>query len=226
MTYCISDIHGHYDLFCRLMDAVRFGDDDTLYILGDAVDKGPQSVRLAKLLLSINNAVYLAGNHEYDFLKYYRGLMRQTTDYDGVLQKLRAYFPDGALLDWETIDRLEFLPFYAETETFIGVHAGVPMQKDRLLPLARATCEQLVYDRRFKDVGVLPQGGKCVLYGHTPVRYLTGKDEILFYPRGGIPKKSGSIADYCKVHLDMGTSMSGVLGCVRTEDCRCFYVHD
>ena len=25
MDYCISDIHGYYDLFCRLMDKIKFG---------------------------------------------------------------------------------------------------------------------------------------------------------------------------------------------------------
>ena len=86
------------------MDKIGLNGGDTLYVLGDFIDKGPQSIRLAKLLFSMPNAVCIAGNHEYAFLKYYRGLMRQTRDYDFVLEQLRAYFPDGQLLDWETMD--------------------------------------------------------------------------------------------------------------------------
>ena len=224
MVYCISDIHGYYDLFCRLLDKIGFSSKDKLYVLGDFVDKGPDSIRLAKLLFSMPNVYCIAGNHEYDFLKYYRALMRQTEDYDWVLEKLRGYFTDGYLLDWETVDRFDFLSFYAETDVFICVHAGIPVKDGTLLPVSQATCEQLVYDRRFKDKDILPQNGKCVLYGHTPVRYLTGRDEILLYPRNA--PKSGTIADYRKIHLDMMTSKSGVLGCVCIETCECFYARD
>ena len=226
MDYCISDIHGYYDLFCRLLDKIKFGGGDKLYVLGDIVDKGPDSIRLAKLLFSMPNAYCIAGNHEYDFLKYYRALMRQTEDYDRVLEKLRGYFTDGYLLDWETVDRFDFLPFYVETDDYIGVHAGVPVKDGKLLPVSQATCEQLVYDRRFKDKDILPQSGKCVLYGHTPVRYLTGKDEVLRYPRDSAAQDSMNIADYCKIHLDMGVALSGVLGCFAVNNCQSFYVSE
>lgn len=149
MDYCISDIHGYYGLFCRLLDKIRFGDKDKLYVLGDIIDKGPDSIRLAKLLFSIPNVYCIAGNHEYDFLKYYRALMRQTEDYDWVLEKLRSYFTDGYLLDWKTVDQFDLLPFYIETDKFIGVHAGIPFQDGMLLPPEDARPEQLVYDRFF-----------------------------------------------------------------------------
>ena len=226
MDYCISDIHGYYDLFCRLLDEIKFGGGDKLYVLGDIVDKGPDSIRLAKLLFSMPNAYCIAGNHEYDFLKYYRAMMRQTEDYDWVLEKLHGYFTDGKLLDWETVDKFDLLPFYVETDDFIGVHAGAPVKDGKLLPVSQATCEQLVYDRRFKEADVLPQGGKCVLYGHTPVRYLTGKDEVLRYPRDGAAQDSMNIADYCKIHLDTGVALSGVLGCFAVNNCQSFYVSE
>lgn len=224
MDYCISDIHGYYDLFCRLLEKIKFGGGDKLYVLGDIIDKGPNSIRLAKLLFSMPNVYCIAGNHEYDFLKYYRALMRQTEDYDLVLRECQNYFTDGNLLDWETVDRFDFLPFYAETENFIGVHAGIPVKNGTILPVSEATCEQLVYDRRFKDAYVLPQNGKCVLYGHTPVRYLAGRDEILLYSRANARRGSSNIADYCKAHLDTGVFLSGVLGCLAVDSCRCFYV--
>lgn len=226
MDYCISDIHGYYDLFCRLLDKIRFGGGDRLFVLGDIIDKGPHSVRLAKLLFSMPQAVCIAGNHEYDFLKFYRALMMQTEDYEQVLRELRGYFADGALLDWETVDAIDLLPFSVEEASFIGVHAGLPVQGGRLVPPASCRAEQLVYDRKFKEPDILPQGGKCVLFGHTPVRYLTGEDRILLYPRAGAPRGSGDIADYCKVHLDTGVSLSGVLGCICLDTCRCFYVND
>lgn len=50
MEYCLSDIHGCYSLFCRLLEKLKFGGGDTLYVLGDIIDKGPESVRPLRLL--------------------------------------------------------------------------------------------------------------------------------------------------------------------------------
>ena len=224
MTYILSDIHGEYELFCRLMEKVGFSDGDALICCGDMIDKGKQSARLATHLFSMKNAVLLAGNHEYDFLKYYWSLMRDARDYDLILSRLREYFPyDGELLDWETVDRFEALPYFYETEEFICVHAGAPLDREGyLLPLKDATPEQLVYDRTFKDPSVLPRGGKCVFFGHTPTFFLGGEPRIRCYLREG--KRGGRVSDYCKIHLDTGTYLSGVLGCFRIEDCRSFYV--
>ena len=223
MEYVISDIHGHYDTFCRLMEKIKFCGSDRLYVLGDMIDKGRDGIRLAKTLFAMPEAECIAGNHEYDFLKFFHAKLKTDND-EEIMKSLRAYFPDGYLLDWETVDRFDFLPFYVETENFIGVHAGVPLRGGALVPWDEARPEQLVYDRNFKEPGLLPRGEKCVLYGHTPVRYLTGKDEILLYPRSCARHGSADIADYCKVHLDTGTYLSGILGCFCVDTCRCFYV--
>ncbi len=223
-TYIISDIHGEYDLFCRLMEKVGFSDEDTIISCGDMIEKGEHSVRLAKLLFSMKNAVLLAGNHEYDFLKYYWSLMRETEDYGLVLRKLQEYFPyDGELLDWETADRFEALPYFYETEEYICVHAGVPLdERGNILPLKQATPEQLVYDRNFKEPDILPRGGECVFFGHTPTINLGLEPRIKCYLRDG--KRGDHVRDYHKIHLDTGVYHSGVLGCLRVEDCREFYV--
>ena len=224
MTYILSDIHGEYELFCRLMEKVKFSDGDTLISCGDMIEKGKHSIRLAKLLFSMKNAVLLAGNHEYAFLKYFWGLMQQTEDYDLVLRKLQAYFPDdGELLDWETVDRMEALPYFYETEEYLCVHAGVPLDRaGHILPLKDASPEQLVYDRIFKEPQTLPKDGKCVFFGHTTSMSLGYGAQITRFLREGA--RGDKISDYYKIHLDTGAWMSGVLGCFRVEDRREFYV--
>ena len=92
--------------------------------------------------------------------------MRQTEDYDYVLRQLGERYEDRHLLDWDTVDKLETLPYFIE-ENFIAVHAGVPLQNGKILPLSQAMREQLVYDRDFLSPHCLPEG-KCVLFGHTP----------------------------------------------------------
>lgn len=227
MRYCVSDVHGEYDLFLRLLQKIRFSDADELLICGDIIDKGQDSVQLSRLIFSCPNMRCIMGNHEHAFVKQYHALMQSSPeDYDAVLEKLQAYFPhDGHLLDWETVDRFDELPYYIEEDTFICVHAGAPLDKNgMLLPLENATPEQLVNDRRFKDPEAIYCGDKCVLFGHTPTNYICGADKILVY-RKQPNTKSSQITDYYKIHLDTGTWLNGVLGCFCIDTCRAIYVN-
>lgn len=228
MIYCVSDIHGEYELFLRLLDIIKFSDRDTIISCGDVIDKGQDSVRLLKFISKMPNARCINGNHEYTFLKYYWGLMKQSPDdFAYILKKLQEYFPhDGYLLDWETVDWLESLPFYLEEKDFICVHAGVPLDNNnRVLSLDKATREQLVYDRNFKNPDLEVKDSKCVLFGHTPTSYLlNGESKIIAYRRKEEKKNSNKIADFYKVHLDTGTWLNGVLGCFCMDNCSVYYV--
>ena len=44
--YVCSDIHGMYDLYCRMLETVQFSDGDHLYILGDMIDRGPDGIKI------------------------------------------------------------------------------------------------------------------------------------------------------------------------------------
>ena len=106
MIYCISDVHGEYDLFERLLDKIGFSDGDLLYISGDVIEKGERSLKLAKRVAGMPNVRTILGNHEYTFQKFYRSILEQTTDdFDGALERIRSFFPvDRELLDWDLID--------------------------------------------------------------------------------------------------------------------------
>lgn len=227
MIYCVSDIHGEYRLFLKLLDKIKFSDSDTLIVCGDIIDKGRDSIKLAKYIFSMSNAKCIAGNHEYAFLKYYWALMKDSpTDFDALLKKLQNYFPyDGNLLDWKTVDDFENLPYYIEEKDFICVHAGVPLDKDKhILPFEKITREQLVYDREFKNKDLVPIDSKCVLFGHTPTNYICGEDKILAYKRKTVKYRCNNISDFCKIHLDTGTWLNGVLGCFCIDNCSEVYV--
>ena len=43
VTYVISDIHGEYDKFMELLDKIKLKETDTLYVLGDILDRGTAS---------------------------------------------------------------------------------------------------------------------------------------------------------------------------------------
>ena len=44
MIYCMSDIHGELDRFKAMLDLINFSSDDTLYIIGDVIDRHPGGV--------------------------------------------------------------------------------------------------------------------------------------------------------------------------------------
>lgn len=113
MVYCISDVHGEYELFKKLIERIKFSKNDKMYICGDIIDKGESSIRLAKYIFSFPNIHCIIGNHEYAFLKYYHSILETSPeDFDEVLRKLQTYFPeDGHLLDWDLMDWFESFVF-------------------------------------------------------------------------------------------------------------------
>lgn len=63
-TYVTSDAHGHVRALDRALDLAGPGSGDTVYVLGDMVDRGPDPVGVLRLVRSLPNARVLMGNHE------------------------------------------------------------------------------------------------------------------------------------------------------------------
>ena len=68
-TYAISDIHGHFDLFQKALNIINFTGSDQLYVIGDAIDKGPDGIKLLQYIKSQGNMDLLIGNHEWLMLE-------------------------------------------------------------------------------------------------------------------------------------------------------------
>ena len=224
MRYFVSDIHGEYALFERLLEGIGFCEADEMFVCGDIIDKGPASVRLLGRVMRMKNLHAILGNHELAFLNTYHALSdRFEGDPNGLLARLRAYFPeDGELLTWEMVDYLESLPAYIEGEDFICVHAGIPGEVSRgLAPLSSVDTEVLVQDRKFKDPAFVHTGQKCVFFGHTQTDAIVSEPRVLAYRRRGTA--FGDLRDYYKVHLDTGSWSNGVLGCFIAESGKVVY---
>lgn len=65
MNYAISDIHGCAKEFNKLLKLINFNDNDTLYILGDVIDRGEKGISLLLELSNMKNVIPILGNHEY-----------------------------------------------------------------------------------------------------------------------------------------------------------------
>ena len=64
-TYVLSDIHGNFEIFKRMLDKIQFNSHDQLYILGDICDRGPCSLDIYFYIQKFDNITLLKGNHEY-----------------------------------------------------------------------------------------------------------------------------------------------------------------
>lgn len=222
-TYVVSDVHGQYELFKKLLKELSFNINDKLYILGDILDKGNNSLELVDFIRNNKNMICILGNHEYEFLKYYDRIMK---DYNGdsidALEKLQNYFDDDYKLTWDIVDYIDSLPGYVETDKFIGVHAGFEVYKDKtILPLKKQRVNYMVYDRKFKDIDIINSFGKPILFGHTPCNYINNDGKFIKYPN----IFSKNILDYVKIRLDNGAIYTNMLGALRIEDMKEIYVY-
>lgn len=69
MTYVVSDIHGNLRRFRSILKQIRLRPEDTLYILGDVIDRHPDGIRLLRRIMRMPNAKMLLGNHEFMMLR-------------------------------------------------------------------------------------------------------------------------------------------------------------
>ncbi len=99
-TYAIGDVQGCYSALRRLLDQLRFdAARDRLWLVGDLVNRGPQSLAVLRFVKSLGaRAVTLLGNHDLHLLVVAAGHVKPHRR-DTLSAVLRA--PDrDELLDW------------------------------------------------------------------------------------------------------------------------------
>ena len=67
-TYVVSDLHGYYDVFRQGLKTIKFNNKDRLYVIGDAIDRGPDGIRILREILRRENMDLILGNHEFMML--------------------------------------------------------------------------------------------------------------------------------------------------------------
>ncbi|MGE0347905.1 symmetrical bis(5'-nucleosyl)-tetraphosphatase [Hydrogenophaga sp.] len=118
--YMIGDVQGCDDALGRLLDHIGFSASrDSVYLLGDLVNRGPGSLAVLRRLIALEGAAQcLLGNHDLHLLATAHGV-RKPHRSDTLDDILRA--PDReALLDW-----LRARPLALHAHGWLMVHAGV-----------------------------------------------------------------------------------------------------
>ena len=222
MVYCISDIHGCYAEFMKLLQKINFNKNDTLYVLGDMIDRGENGMECLDYIRSQPNIVALMGNHEMMMLGYYPGSGRKR-DYhwltQGGIQMLKQInrlklSKDGRKRWNETLSWVRGLPLCIEvtvnnSDYFLS-HAGFDATK----PMEQQTAFDHVWTRENFILHPAISGKTCI-FGHTPTIALRGNSDSSIWSD---PNHKD------KICIDGGCVYGGALAALRLDDGAVFYV--
>jgi bis(5'-nucleosyl)-tetraphosphatase (symmetrical) len=118
--YAIGDIQGCFEPLIRLLKQIQFNPDrDRLWLTGDLVNRGPDSLAVLRFIKSLPNVVTVLGNHDLYLLSC---ACRVASANDDLKKILNA--PDGEML----IDWLRNRPLLYTEDHWVLVHAGLPPQ--------------------------------------------------------------------------------------------------
>ena len=215
MTYIISDIHGRKDRFDDILKQINFTENDTLYILGDVIDRNPDGITLLKYIMSQSNMKMLLGNHEYmmqNALKseekipvwYYNG-----GDITHEIWKKQSISIQSCILEY-----LQELPLITELEIngrkFRLVHGKSPSEDK----LSYTSLEDLKHDIVWGRVKSMDRGPDhvTVIFGHTPTYHYQDDEPMKIWYGENL------------IGIDCGAAYTrGRLACLRLEDMKEFY---
>lgn len=229
MIYVISDLHGRFDRYQQMLEVIEFTLDDTLYVLGDVIDRGPDGIKILQDMMFRPNIFPLLGNHEFTAAICLPWLMQEITDQslnalDGTqIAALSEWIANGggvtlrSLKGLATEEREEILEYFREMElfaemetngrSFVLTHSGLSNFSPGR-PLSDYNLEDFLFCRPGMDTVYFPD--KFLIFGHTPTRYLSGQDKIL--------------RQKTWIDIDCGCAApSGRLGCLCLDTMEEFY---
>ncbi len=228
MTYVMSDIHGDYAAFLKMLEEIGFTDNDVLYIAGDLSDYGEDPMGLLCDVSMRANVISVAGEHDLMAL-------RMLSEYDRLSKsgelpgeqnpEMSAWLERGGkstLLGFYALDadmREGILDYLAEMflfdevevkgEKYLIVHAGL-RDVDADIPLEEREpesffAEPLDPSREYFD-------NVTVIVGHTNTSTLPDADpEMIYYGEGSI-------------YLNCGAGRGGKLACLCLDNGKEYYV--
>lgn len=160
MDYLVGDLQGCCDAFERLLAEIGFSPSrDQLVVLGDLVNRGPDSLGTLKRLRGLGDAATcLLGNHDLHLLAVAHGVRKPRKD--DTLGEILGSKKRGEWLDWLCRRRMAH-----RLDGWLLVHAGVVPQwdADQTLALA-AEIEALL---RGPDLAQMLQQ----MYGNEPAQW-------------------------------------------------------
>lgn len=233
MLYLMSDIHGDYKHFYKMLVKINFSSSDLLYILGDVVDKGDDNLCLIDFIRCSENMILIKGNHEFLFERYLKGIIsaefwdacggRSTRkEVDALSEEKKEQF----------LMYLRGLPIYEIREIngcqYFFTHSGLNADfivfdpNNNLIDIKKSVDQAIEADQErylfSNDIHYIPASLKFnmkIIVGHYPVIFLPGHEKAVIYHG----KKYINI-DTWNERRDRG----GILSCLRLDDGKEFYI--
>ncbi len=195
MTYCVSDIHGNYEGYIKLLETINLRDEDTLFVLGDVIDRGKCGIKILQDMMIHFNIIPILGNHEYMAVNCMKFLCQEITEES--IKNIEESMIQG-LLEWQNVggqatidefhklnaeekqDIIEYLEEFSSYEEvtvngkkYVLVHAGLcNFTPDR--PLDNYHISELIF--KVPDYERVYFLDKYLVTGHLPTRCIEGNN--------------------------------------------------
>ena len=237
MIYVLSDIHGQRRRFESILKQINLQPEDTLYVLGDVIDRNPDGIKILRQIMAMPNAKMLLGNHELMMLDALYFVVPDRIAYpDEYLDRaLRIWYNNGGGVTHNYLKRIkisvrqEIFDFLAD----LPLNYNVTVNGQDYI-LAHAAPAFLYYDhpgkyRDERDYAVWKRfdynfpklENATVIFGHTTTNcFQTCNPMELWYGNGWIGIDCGSS------YPEKGDEWSGYYGrlaCLRLDDMKVFY---
>ena len=221
--FVISDLHGQYDLFLKLLEKINLKREDLLVIMGDICDRGEKSyeiyMKCMKMMKLGYNLKFILGNHEDMLLEDLENdyPLRYETEFS--IYRNSKYFNKKSMEEWYEenffkeikwlVKWLKNCPLVISGNENIFVHAGLDLQTK----LEKQERETILWTREefwIDEESVLEEyRSKNIYFGHTP------------NINGRISEKTDKIWD-----IDCGAFFTHFLGCVEVKSKEKIYVFE
>ena len=179
--YALTDIHGcAQTLKAMVLDQLKLKKTDELYLLGDYVNKGPDSKGVIDFILHLQAQHYqvfcLRGNHDEMLLKASKkGEKALSLTSDEKELTLRSFdVSHFEQLPEKYRQFIHSLPYYLELPDYMLVHAGFDFHQKDIFKDKDAMLNIRNYKIDWAKIG-----DKRLLHGHTPIPLHSIKKDVL-----------------------------------------------
>ena len=211
--YTVSDLHGQKELWNQIKEYLK--PEDTLYCLGDCVDRGPDGFDILIEILNRPNTITLMGNHEKLMLDNYspRLEVNSFTIYDNLwfmngghytLFNMEAYSQNKVYEVLEQVKRLPYqkIIYNQKGQKLILDHSGYSIRLGQDEPLWNRYHFHETWPKEEEYENTY------MIHGHTPtVALFRFRVEGLEKYRKQEISKNPEIIRYCdehKIDIDLG----------------------
>lgn len=229
MIYVLSDIHGNLRRFNAMLRQIQLQPEDTLYILGDVIDRHGDGIPILRKIMAMPNVKMILGNHEYMMLR----ALEQPYDPGEVCDPLSCtylWYRNGGQvthshfkhirkqLRSEIIAYLRSLPLNIDitvnNRPFKLIHGG-PLEWYEAYTVRYRTPTYFAVWKRLEHTDPHPKS--CtMIFGHTTTHHYQPGSPMTIYYGGNL------------IGIDCGSGYPdddpmGRLACLRLDDMKEFY---